>query len=345
MPTPDFIHDQIRAEYARSTAAILDASAREIIRQSDRMIEALNQALRDVIVEIRDTPPELWTSSWLELHKGNLLRIADEMGLEMNRVTAGIRASALAAGEESILMPLRQVGLARFANFPSLDPRLLEVAATLTADYITELSRDWTDHLARRVGEDISAGKTPYQTQQGIHQSLRAAGAGDAGFTDRYGMGTLYTRAHVIARTEGQRIRNVAQYARALDVADRFPGTTKRWDAEVPTDGRTRASHLLAHGQEVPVRSLFTLISDLGRVRLRYPTDPGGEGSRRALAAETIQCRCACLLILPRISVADVERKAAQLGIVRPSAPRAFPDRAVEQMTAMRPRRSGPVFR
>ena len=86
-----------------------------------------------------------------------------------------------------------------------------------------------------------------------------------------------------IARTTSTDVLNEATLQRAEDV-EKASGQelVKVWIAQFPTDGRTRPTHLDAHGQVVPLREEFTV----GEAKLTRPGDPDGP------LDEIIQCRC-----------------------------------------------------
>jgi hypothetical protein len=86
-----------------------------------------------------------------------------------------------------------------------------------------------------------------------------------------------------IARTTSTDVLNEATLQRAEDV-QRASGQEliKVWIAQFPTDGRTRPTHLEAHGQVVPLREEFTV----GEAKLSRPGDPDGP------LDEIINCRC-----------------------------------------------------
>lgn len=87
-------------------------------------------------------------------------------------------------------------------------------------------------------------------------------------------------RAAKTARTESAAAANGGSItqARALGL-----DMDKQWEATFPTDGRTRPTHLAAHGQTVDLNDKFVV----GDALLDFPADPLGE------ADETINCRCA----------------------------------------------------
>lgn len=97
------------------------------------------------------------------------------------------------------------------------------------------------------------------------------------------GMGVL--RANLIARTEVHRTASFANEMVAENMG--IAGTKKEWVAVA--DGRTRATHIAATGQQVGLEEPFIVGGD----RLKYPGDPAGS------PGETINCRCVSIYTTP----------------------------------------------
>jgi len=97
------------------------------------------------------------------------------------------------------------------------------------------------------------------------------------------GMGVL--RANLIARTEVHRTASFANEMVAENMG--IAGTRKEWVAVA--DGRTRATHIQATGQQVGLEEPFIVGGD----RLKYPGDPAGS------PGETINCRCVSIYTTP----------------------------------------------
>ena len=97
------------------------------------------------------------------------------------------------------------------------------------------------------------------------------------------GMGIL--RANLIARTEVHRTASFANEMVAENMG--IAGTKKEWVAVA--DGRTRATHIAATGQQVGLEEPFIVGGD----RLKYPGDPAGS------PGETINCRCVSIYTTP----------------------------------------------
>ena len=88
-------------------------------------------------------------------------------------------------------------------------------------------------------------------------------------------------RANTIARTETHNASSWANNKYHVDVSENLDiELSKRWVSV--GDARTRASHVIANGQVVPMHGKF----NVGGKEMEYAGDPNGG------ASETINCRC-----------------------------------------------------
>ena len=92
-------------------------------------------------------------------------------------------------------------------------------------------------------------------------------------------------RANLIARTETHRTASWANETTAENM--NIAGTKKEWIAI--QDARTRVTHSIASGQQIPLDQKFVVGGD----RLKYPGDPSGS------PGETINCRCSVIYTTP----------------------------------------------
>jgi len=97
------------------------------------------------------------------------------------------------------------------------------------------------------------------------------------------GMGVM--RANLISRTETHRTASWANETVAENMQIR--GTVKAWIAV--QDARTRVTHSIASGQQIPLEQKFVVGGD----RLKFPGDPTGSPE------ETINCRCSVIYTTP----------------------------------------------
>jgi hypothetical protein len=98
-------------------------------------------------------------------------------------------------------------------------------------------------------------------------------------------------RSNTIARTE---THNAASFANHKVVESlNIPDTQKRWTTTL--DPRSRATHVQANGQTVPMDEDFTV----GGRPMAYPGDPRGG------ASNVINCRCVLIYVTPEDVVTD----------------------------------------
>ena len=94
----------------------------------------------------------------------------------------------------------------------------------------------------------------------------------------------LDSRVGTIATTETGTMYEEVKQVEATGVSERLVrqgyNMQKRWDASL--DGHTRPAHAMAHGQRVPMKSLYTVMGE----SLQYPKDTGHGAS----AENTINC-------------------------------------------------------
>lgn len=102
----------------------------------------------------------------------------------------------------------------------------------------------------------------------------------------------LRNRSTTIAITETQNVYESTKQEEAAGVNERLirqgKNMQKRWIATL--DSRTRVAHAQAHGQRVPLKSLYTIGSDL----MEYP----GDTSHGASLGNVINCRCSSMFVL-----------------------------------------------
>ena len=147
--------------------------------------------------------------------------------------------------------------------------------------------------LLMRTSEGDSAALTRELRDRRFDRTVRRAAATRAPLTSaqvdrmvgRYAERYIRYRSEVIARTEALsavHAGNEEAYSQAVDQgAFTAEEVVRIWSTRL--DGRERASHNTANGQQVPLGQPFIV----GGAALRYP------GDRLGPAREIIQCRCA----------------------------------------------------
>ena len=150
-----------------------------------------------------------------------------------------------------------------------------------------QLDSKISNGLYSRLGEDVQALKKSISAEisRGISNGSSYADIARQikthmiGAYDKASGGAQY-RAELIARTEGNRIRNQSSMDASNTAKDMGADVVKQWDSAL--DRRTRPSHTRVDGE---IRELDEPFSN----GLMHPGDPDGG------AAEVCNCRCALL--------------------------------------------------
>lgn len=127
---------------------------------------------------------------------------------------------------------------------------------------------------------------------------------------DKYADKLLVLRGETIARTEALAAYNAGRYEAAQQLVE--SGKVPRsaisfiWDATLSK--RTRDSHLMLNGTEIPFGGLFT--SPVTGGMLRYPGDTG----MGAPGSETINCRCTMRTRIDRKQLATKRPRGRPVG-------------------------------
>jgi len=159
-----------------------------------------------------------------------------------------------------------------------LSPSLLQNVSTYHADLIQGL----TSRLRTQVTSQIQLGILSGKQLPEVAREIGLSGIKPIG-----PFKTAEARAEAIARTETNRISNLATDERLVAAKEQVPGLLKEWVAA--HDIRTRDSHREAHGQRVPVEGHFTL----GEFKAKHPLDPA------LPAEESVHCRCRIIAVVP----------------------------------------------
>lgn len=147
---------------------------------------------------------------------------------------------------------------------------------TYHASLITDVTDDLRNQVTKQVRMAILAG-TP--TEEAAKQ------IGLTGIRPTGPFRTAYERAETIARTELNRIGNMAASMRIDEAAQHVPTLMKEW--VTAGDNRVRPTHVAADGQRVPADGVF----HVGGFSARYPCDPA------LPASEAVNCRCRVIAV------------------------------------------------
>lgn len=292
MPVPAYQRDA----YAEAMGRAIDAAIKASDHGVDGAARVVTRAYEDLAHQIAQTPPTLWTKQGLSRIQATLVETVSQMGDDLADLVGKGIASAVRGADSAVLGSLGPEGAGVvdyrvLAKWPAIPPQLINVAAKFAADLITEVEKGTRDEISGFVRNAIFTGRGQIATMQQIVSALE----GGAGTPLQFG--NLLNRAEVIYRTESLRVFSLATEVRGAQLAEAFPGTSKWWDST--GDSRTRDTHLECEARTKDSPIPFEALFRVGKVRLRFPRDPGGEGDERDLASETILCRCGCRFVLP----------------------------------------------
>ena len=149
-----------------------------------------------------------------------------------------------------------------------IDQKAVYAASKLEAKISKRLYGEYTEQLKRDIRSEISRGFAASSSYSEIARNI----------DNRTNVG--FNKAMRIARTEGGKIRNAAEYSVALEAKKVGADIVLQWSAAL--DKRTRPSHARVDGEIVELGKKFSN-------GLLHPCDPSGT------AAEVINCRCAAM--------------------------------------------------
>lgn len=318
-----------RAAYQKHIGKLIGETA-DLADQAGKEAQGfLQQATLDIVDQLAKVRPGSWTQDRMGEIVTDIGRMAESMGVALDSELAAAQAAFAARGATEVLSGIREADIRTssgatlaqaVARFPGIDSVVVNSLGGFRSDLITVLAEDTRQAIAQRVALGIVTGQSQLETLQQIEALITAAPEGDASI-----FGTIWNRAYVIQVTEAGRAYSVAKRARGIQINEMFEGQLlHRW-ADVG-DSRTRADHKEAGGRPpIPFKQRFVVGSGKTRAELLYPRDPGGKGGRRAVAAQTIGCRCAEQQELPE-SGKVLDRPA--------SSPADSVERAVNQAEA-----------
>lgn len=135
---------------------------------------------------------------------------------------------------------------------------------------VTDINETTRRRIANIINDSYNSGVSEVETGNLLRNTILGFGV---------------ARANLIARTETHRTASWANETVAENM--NIAGTVKEWIAV--QDARTRVTHSIASGQQIPLEQNFVVGGD----RLKYPGDPKGS------PAETINCRCSVIYTTP----------------------------------------------
>jgi hypothetical protein len=233
-----------------------------------RLAELLDEARKRVKNGLADLPAGSRSAPLYQQVLGAATDALGRVRVGMTDALAGNARDAMALGVDlaEMLLPEGEAALPfRFGD------ELLRNIATYHADLVTGLTDAVRSAVTREVGLGILAGTDG----RAIVKQLVEAGVDATG-----PFKTAEQRADVIARTEINRVGNIATFDRYTDAATRIATLEKSW--LTAGDLRVRSSHRALNGVTLPMDGEF----NVGGTKAPYPMWAG------LPASESISCRC-----------------------------------------------------
>jgi len=248
----------------------------ETVRRAMEMLRQLQNQIAGELLRAKD-----FQAFRLRELSANLERMIQEYERQLMALSGESVLDGYTLGTQSVTEPLQAAGFQAAFFQPS------QAQVNVLLDFSADLIKNITSGMLSKINMQIRiAALGNRSTMDAMQEITRILGL-KAG-KKMTATGIAY-RSEMIFRTETMRVYNLATQSQQNASAQLFPGLQKQWVAT--GDGRTRASHLAAHGQVVDVDKPFTV----GGAELMHPHDPAGP------AKETISCRCRTVTIHPDI--------------------------------------------
>jgi len=244
----------------------------ETVRRAMEMLRQLQNQIAGELLRAKD-----FQAFRLRELSANLERMIQEYERQLMALSGESVLDGYTLGTQSVTEPLQAAGFQAAFFQPS------QAQVNVLLDFSADLIKNITSGMLSKINMQIRiAALGNRSTMDAMQEITRILGL-KAG-KKMTATGIAY-RSEMIFRTETMRAYNLATQSQQTASAQLFPGLQKQWVAT--GDGRTRASHLAAHGQVVDVDKPFSV----GGAELMHPHDPAGP------AKETINCRCRTVTI------------------------------------------------
>lgn len=285
---------------------------------NDKGLEGADRVLSDAfertLRRLEGAKPGTWEPAYSRQLLAAIKLEAQRMGVELDAYAEKEIPKWWALGDRSATEPLiaavgGESGRVALWAVPRVNPALVNLATGFSSDLIVEISDQWRKRIGREITSGILAGRDRLSILDALERHL-----GDAA-GDRSVFASTRARVKCWYRTETNTVYSLAQDLRGQEIAGSFPEMAKIWVAEI--DDVTRPDHEAAHEQRVRMSEQFRV----GNVTLGFPRDRGGaRGDPKAIAAQTINCRCTVdydlgrmgdLNELPLATTEDMTRDAA----------------------------------
>lgn len=254
---------------------------------ANAVLALLREFRKDLLAQILATREPLSASYRL------LLREVDELiGQYQARLTRTMTEHltiAANAGDDAALDEIRAVVDVR--SYVGVSDTLLRASAEYVASLVQGISNEARAAITREIRLAALGSRTVTELIDAIGRTIESPGV----------FRNLHARSEAIARTEVARVRAIAHFQQAEELAVRVPGMRKVWEHSSSSPGFTphqrsmsRPSHVRAWQRTsenpIPIDEDFTLEPG---VTARYPHDP------RLPASHAVNCRCRVRLVAP----------------------------------------------
>ncbi len=254
-----------------------NSEIKRILREKDAgirtgvasMAALLKELQKEVLDEIGRAAVSGWETTFLRQLLASVQVHLQDFEIKAAREAGQLLDESWAGGISLVDAPLTAAG--EIVSGFGMSTTTLDVMKDFTFNKISGLSGAAWDRVRGELTLGILGGKTPQEVAKEIGKNL----------TDPSIFRSVNMRAEAITKTEMGRVFSLASQERMDQAAEHVEGLEKQWlhrgHPKVP-----RPTHLLAHGQHVPVDEPFLI----GSVPMMHPRDPGSG------IKEIIHCGC-----------------------------------------------------
>lgn len=253
----------------------------DTIKRSTTLLESLR---KDVIAQIAQGGNTKFNARRLQILKENINSLITDYEAQALNLAGQSVNQAHVLGGASVVEPATVAGISGL--FYSPNQSQVNILIDFSADLIKNITADMLGKINNSLTRGALGNVNPLDVMKEITDILGTRAGKDV-------VKGVAARAEKIYRTELGRVFELSAESQRQKALELEPDLQKRWVAT--GDGRTRDSHLAAHGQIVDVDDPFIV----GGEELRFPKDPAGS------AKNTIQCRCTVSTVWPEIGVIE----------------------------------------
>ncbi len=255
--------------------ARVTAEIKRILKEKDRGIrtgtEAMRRLLKELHGQVKTDLGEAALGSWDAYQLRQVLdSVEDHLTVYEARAKKELNGLLDGAWEQGKLLldaPLEASGI--YMGF-HLSTTVLDRLKSYSNDYLENLFGDAWYKVKGEINLGVLGQKTPQEVAAAIGKTI-----------DSGRFKNISHRAETITQTEMGRVFSEATQERMRQAEEKVPGMQKEWQ-HVGHPRVPRPTHVLAHGQRVPVNEPF----NIGGVKMMFPRDPA------APLDEIINCGC-----------------------------------------------------